>query len=256
MKKLFVFLFITLFISSLQAATVIDIKARGMQTRLMMDDNYARVDNAADGSYLLLDRKTEQSYLVLPSSKQIMKMRADGADDRASRLKVELIPQNSTRQVMGYVAQHYRLLVNKRSCGDVFASTDAMQSLKVQPMLNAVATLVDQQLKAMGAYVFVVDSCTQASMTILSSADAIGLPLRLYDAEGRLLSDIVNIDTEAELEAGVLSLPTSYAMVNSSKELSPLKQVVKNARQYSPQVDAVYQQVERFADRYRGYWQR
>ena len=77
---------------------------------------------------------------------------------------------------------------------------------------------------------------------------------------GKLLSDVTNIDTEAVLASNDLTFPAEYEEVASTKELSPFKQVVKQVRQHSPQVNQIYEQVDRFGqhlqDRYRQYWQR
>jgi hypothetical protein len=246
--------------NSLYAATVIDVQARGMKTRLMMNQAYARVDNAADGSYLLLDRKTRQSYLVLPQSRQVMPMPTE-PNRFAKQLKIQLQPQPvSGAGIMGFPTQRYRMLVNNQFCGDVFASRQAMQQLKVATMLDAVASMVDQQLTAMGPYIAVLDDCTQASMSILSHSSNIGLPMRLYDNKGGLLSDIVNIDTDAKLPPAQLAFPADYQLVASIKQLSPTQTALKNARRYSPGVDKAYRQVEeyvnRFGERYRQYLNR
>ena len=240
-KKITFFLCL-LFLAAGQSAAdvVIDVQAKGMTTRLMMNERFARMDNAADGSYLLLDRKNRNSWLVLPKTRQLMPI-ADQPGQFAQQLKVVLQPQPGERELMGYRTQHYRMLVNNRYCGDVMASTEAMHKLGLQPMLQALATLADQQLAAMGPYVVVIDSCTQASMSILSHSDRIGLPLRIYDNKGGLLSDIVNIDTQAKISNAALSLPGDYKQVASAKQLSPTQNLLDNARRYVPAIDEAYQ---------------
>ncbi len=220
-----------------------------MATRLMMDDQYARVDNAADGSYLLMDRRAEQSYLVLPSTQQVMKLDAEGLPDENN---IRLVKAKSKNQrIFGFPVTRYRLYAGRDYCGDVLASREAMHELDVEPMLGAVATLIDQQLNAMGPYVAIIDQCSQASMRVLNHADTIGMPLRLYDAEGKLLSDIVNIDTKARLKPGMLDYPEDYSLVASASELSPTEQVIQQARRYSPAVDNVYRAIDRYTQPYR-----
>lgn len=235
--------------TAVTAGTVIDIKAPGMNTRLMMDEQFARVDNAADGSYLLLDRRADQSYLVLPSTQQVMKLDGEGLPDENG---IRLVKAKSNKQrIFGFPVERYRLFAGRDYCGDVFASHEAMHELDVEPMLVAVATLIDQQLHAMGPYMAIIDQCSQASMRVLNHADRIGMPLRLYDAEGELLSDIVNIDTRAELKPGVLDFPEDYTLVASASELSPTEHLVQQARRYSPAVDQVYRAFDRYTQPYR-----
>jgi hypothetical protein len=238
------FLVTAFIVTPLSADTVIDIEAPGMATRLMMDDRFARVDNAADGTYLLHDRRSKQSYLVLPATKQVMKL-----EDSASKndVNIRLVAKKpSDARIFGYPTQRYQLFANQQYCGEVFASTQAMKHLAVETMLDSVARLVDQQMHAMGPYIAIIDSCTQASMRVLDHVGSIGMPLRLHDARGALLSDIVNIDTQAELEEGMLAYPSEYTLVDSVKELSPTQNVLKSARKYSPQLDSALNAVEKY----------
>lgn len=223
---------------SAQADTIIDVQARGMNSRLMMNESFARVDNSADGGYLLLDRHTNQSYQVMPSTKQIMPMRLETESKAASRLQIELVPrQNRQLRLQGYPTQSYDLFANRKHCGTVMASHEAVSNLKLGKLLGAASEMIDQQLAAMGPYIVVIDNCLQASMRLLTYVDRIGLPLRVHDAKGVLLSDVVNIDTRAEIDQQLLTLPADYQRVDSVKQLSPTQKVLQQVRRASPAVN-------------------
>lgn len=224
------------------ADVVIDVHARGMNTQLMMNEHFARMDNAADGSYLLFDRRSGESYLVLPKSRQVMAMTRQ-AGNSGQRLQVQLLEQADGRQLLGYASRRYRMMVNNRYCGEVLASTQAMSQLDIKPLLDAVATLAEQQLAAMGFYVSIIDECTRASMQILSHSDRIGLPLRIYDNRGGLLSDITGIDTQVKLDQTLLSIPEGYARVASVSQLSPTEHLIQNARRHVPAIDEAYRRM-------------
>ncbi len=221
------------------ADVVIDMQAHGMNTRFMMNQQFARLDNAADGSYLLHERDTGLNYLVLPQSRQWMPL-ASGGINFARRLKLQLLPQPGERELHGFSAQRYRMFTNGQYCGEVFASKQASIQLNLQPMLKAAAMLADQQLSAMGIYVVALDSCTQAAMSIMSHSEQIGLPLRMQDKNGVLLSEIVRIDTNARLDSTRLGLPQDYRRVATVEQLSASGQRVQNIRRSAPAADQAY----------------
>ncbi len=200
------------------AATVIEVDASGVRSKLMMDERYARMDSA-DGSYLLHDRQTGQSYLVLPQSRQWMEL-PPARNAIGSKLRMQLIPKAGAPELLGYRSQRYRMVVNGSACGEVYASKQASEQLGVAPMLQAMARLADQQLAAMGIYVAVIDTCTRAAMRILHHSDRIGLPLRIVDNRGAVVSDIVSIRSGVSARQQ-LALPANYQRVATVRALHP-----------------------------------
>lgn len=224
--------------------TVIDVLSMGHATQLLSDGHRARMDLPGEEGYMLVDYRSKGMLMVVPNKHQVIDMGADSGDDSAvPGSHVELIPRGNGPQIAGYDTQAYSLIAQGQNCGLVFGSHAALRNREMSDLFVALSAMVDSQRNALGSFAAFMNVCTLASMDFAAHADTTGMPLRMIDASGETLSEIKNIDTDADVPSRVFEVPKGYKVVAMHGELAQVAESVSPAqKEYAPSNARRYKQ--------------
>ncbi|MGB5398193.1 MAG: hypothetical protein WBN96_13680 [Gammaproteobacteria bacterium] len=224
--------------------TVIDVLSMGHATQVLSDGHRARMDLPGEDGYMLVDYRSNGMLMVVPNKYQIIDMGTVSGDDSALPTpRVELIPRGNGPQIAGYDTHAYSLIAQGQNCGLVFGSHAAMRNREMSDLFAALRTMVDSQRNALGSFAAFMDVCTLASMDFAAHTDTTGMPLRMIDASGEAVSEIKNIDTDADVPAEMFEVPKGYKVVAMHGELTQVAESVAPAqKEYAPSNARRYKQ--------------
>jgi hypothetical protein len=228
--------------------TVIDVLSMGHATQVLSDGHRARMDLPGEDGYMLVDYQTNGMLMVVPDKHQVIDMgRGDAQASAVTGPGVELKLRGKGPKIAGYDTRKYSLVAQGQNCGFVFGSHAAMRDREMGQLFNALKTMLDSQRSALGSFAAFMSVCTLASMNLAEHADVIGLPMHMIDSNGQSLSEIKNIDTQADVPAAMFDVPRGYKVVAMNGELAQVSQSVSNDQKaYAPATARRYNQQSRY----------
>jgi hypothetical protein len=201
----------------LQAATLIEVKTPEGQTKIFRDGTRSRMDTG-DGSYMVVDSKAQTLFVVMPSERQVMdmsqmlKMPASGQDNNP--LDIQFEKQGSGPRIAGYKTLRYQYSANGKSCGMVLASEQALNDTDLQDTLEVMERMGSRADAMMQAFNRNADPCQRADTRFSEHARGIGMPMQITSSSGKLVSEIIRIETNAKLPPNAFAIPSGYQVQN------------------------------------------
>lgn len=231
--------------SPVMAATVIELQSvPGGRSQVLMDDYHSRIDMGEQQDYVLIDHVKKTLLAIDPEQQQILDMSAGtaaSARSSAPAIKIELVSQSSGPVIAGYTTREYKLIANGKTCGKYFASKAAMEISGISRLLESMKMMVDKQRAAMGAYARMIDVCTRAKMEFASQGDRVGVPMKMLDNRGNLVSEIVSINTQMTLPANTFTVPQGYKRVTLAEQMNSTGQGLRQAQRHMPDMKQMMQ---------------
>lgn len=230
---------------SLSAAVLIDISLPGSSSQIMMDGDRAMIGMGERGGDVLIDYKKQTMFVIDSEQKQILDMSGDLATSGGkAAINIVVAPQGTGPVIAGYATTNYTIRANNKVCGSLFGSKTAMQIAGISRLFDAMKSMADKQRAAMGNYARLIDVCTRATMDIASLRDRVGVPMKMLDNWGNLISEIKSINTNASLPVNAFVLPQGYKIVPMGRQLNQAGQNLSKTKRQMPAQDRRMNQLQ------------
>ena len=166
----------------------------------------------------------------MPAQRMVMDMsdtlkNSPGAD---SGVKVNISKQGSGPRVAGYKTTRYSYSANSKNCGTLFTSADAMEDAGMSEIFEMMERMSSQAEAMMSSFNQNVDPCARSSSQLTNRLKDIGAPLRVIDAKGTVVSEVMRIDRKAKLPANAFTIPADYQVQNTHKMMQDAQQQIQN----------------------------
>lgn len=241
-------LFLLFITTTVSAATLIEIESNeDGRTQVITDGSQARINSSQDQSYVLIDYKKQSMYVVLPEQKQIMDMSGDMpsmAGKISSEIKMDVVPMGSGPDIAGYATKKFKLKANGKDCGFIYGSMDAMKVTGIAQLLQTMNKFEEKQRASMGSYADMTGPCKRAKMSLSTQAEVIGVPMLDVDKNGKKDNEVIRIDTNASLPAGVFSLPEGYKTISVADQMKQAKKAVNEMGKHQPGMEQMMKQMQ------------
>ncbi len=212
------------------AATLIEGKDEGGEYhRIMIQDDWARLEygEGEPAEYLLLNLKNNQAYAVDRGQRQVVEMSEASAPPRgvenktpAAHANVSFKKKGAGPKIAGYATEQYVLSAGGALCGEHFVAPQTLQSGDVKRFIQAM--LQFSQGQAASDEDPLREPCTAAEDMADSEYGKLGLPLRVTDAEGKVVHEIEKISTVAAFPASKFEIPAGYAVTNPKQMMEEM----------------------------------
>jgi len=215
-----------------QAATLVEIKGGGEITKIYQDGPMSRLEMPGKRGYMVIDSAQQTMHMVIPAQRMVMDMsdtlkNAPGSDT-SSGVKTDISKQGSGPRVAGYKTTRYSYSANGKSCGTLFTSQDAMDDAGMGEVFEMMERMSSQADAMMSAFNQSVDPCQRTSSKLTKRLKDIGVPLRVLDAKGAVLSEVMSIDRKAKLPANAFTIPSDYKVQNTHKMMQDARKQMQN----------------------------
>jgi len=250
MKKIIGFLSVTLMCSAspIMAGTIVTLKSDDGNSTIMTDGKYAKM-TTGEGSYIIVDYKTNAVKIVDAKRKEVMLLRVEDLPKGGRPPKVSLSIKNlgAGPAIAGYQTKKFDYKVNGKSCGIIYGSIDAYQLEGVKALFHAMQTIAKRQQAMMGGFAGMIDDCTLGDIKMSDHVNTIGVPMRT-EKNGKIDSEIVKIQKNTSLPNNAFSIPSSYKTKTVSGEIKKAQQSMGDMQQqmqkYQPQIQQMMKQMQ------------
>ncbi len=215
---------LTLFLAALAhgATRIESTAASGATGTVLIGKDFARIDHAIPGGYMLLDLANERAYAVNTEAGFVMDLNtpfversAHGRTDLSQETPpVRLVRQGKGPVINQHATDHYQVFVQDKYCFDEYLATAPLDKPGVRRFLQVVASLSTSHDEVEQTMLFEgVDPCEIAPDSIDDEYASRGIPMRTL-RNGKVLHEIRRIEDGVATPAGAFTLPPGYPVLS------------------------------------------
>ena len=256
-RPLSIFTFTFLTCTSLNAATVVEIKDANEMTTVMTDGEMARM-NMSGNEYVVVDIKTNEVKFVSPQDKEVMLIDASkmpsGNNSAGPVAKLNKLGSGPT--IAGYDTEKFSLSANNQPCAVIYGSDDAAGAEGITELMNVLRTMVEKQRAMMGGFAGMMDDCTRAEMNIADHVKTIGVPMRV-EKNGSMISEVKSIKVSVDLPKDTFIIPANYKtvsmqgkMAEAQPQMQDMMRQMQQSGQMTPEMIEKMRQAEQMMRQY------
>lgn len=220
--------------SAVQAATLVEISARDGNSRIYKEGHMARLEMPGEKGYMVIDTDRHSVRVVMPQQKIVLDLSdqvKEAAAPASGDLRIRLEKQGKGAKIAGYETTHYTYLAGDKTCGTIFASTDALNDAGLAGVFEIMERMASKAQAMAAPFRDQSDPCETANVQLSTEIKRIGAPLRTLDADGKQLSEVTSIDTDAKLPAGAFDIPADYKVEDTASMLQKARQNAPSPQQ-------------------------
>jgi hypothetical protein len=225
---------------TLQAAVLVEIKAADGVTSIYRDGPQIRMEMADNPGYMVVNTDKQTMHVVMPEERRVMDMsdtlRNAPANAPASQVSVKFDKQGSGPQIAGYKTTRYSYSAGGKNCGTVFTSPDAMEDAGLHDMFDMMERMAAQAQAMAAAFNQNMGPCEQADQKLSEKIVKIGAPLRMLDANGKSVSEVIKIDKKAKLPANAFVIPAGYQVHNTGQMMQEVQRQMPDMQKMMEQM--------------------
>lgn len=206
--------------ASLNSATLVEIREQETTVSWVeISGQQVRMTGVRD-AYVLVDITAERFIAVFPSARQAMDISGDlsgkaATGPQASPHRLEVQRRDAAENIAGFSARQFGVVANGRLCAEVWLSREALDVPGISEFLRALSLLSEQQRTFVETQGMSFDACDDARHSAMMRYPELGLPLRIRDAGGNTLQEIVSIETNVGLGTERFRIPKGYEILNA-----------------------------------------
>lgn len=194
------------------AATLMEVSNdQGGIDHIWIEGEQARMESSRMPGHIVIDLKDGTMVMVDPDQRQAVEMTprmgSGGSDAVPAGVRLEELGRGPA--IAGYPTRRYSLHAADRNCGELFLSNQALELEDLARFAEAMQQ-IDTGAGQFGA---MVDPCIAAQSAVAEQIADAGIPLRTVH-EGRVVSEVQRIDTDADLPADAFVVPSDYDRIN------------------------------------------
>ena len=205
-----------------------------------------RINGAQMSGYVLVDSVSGEFFMVDPERKEIIRATPVEieADEEDERLSVSLRPRGAGDEIAGYSTGRFDLISNGIQCGRVNGSSELVTNPDLQHMFKAMQGMHKMMRSLMAGMAGLLTECQRASSRLSDLVDTAGFVMRVVDDKGKLLFEVLSVDSSIKLADDYYALPADMTVVNMNEKVEQALQKGQEIIQQTPDMDQMMQQFQ------------
>ena len=180
---------------------------KGSTSTISSNGNKVRINDAQKSGYVLVDSASGEFFMVDPERKEIIRatpIEIEGVEED-ERLSISLKPRGGGEEIAGYGTGRFDLISNGIQCGVLNGSSELMQNRDLRNMFKAMQGMHKMMRSLMAGMAGLLSECQRATSRLADLVDTAGFVMRIVDDKGKLLFEVLLVNTEATLAANTLT---------------------------------------------------
>ena len=217
---------LTLMSLSIAGSAVADVQFEirdfsGQTSIVSSNGNKSRIDNAAMPGYAIVDHGSGEFLMVDTQRNEVMvtTLRGNGVVVGGETISVSLKDKGGGQKIAGHETRKLRFIANGERCGTIYASRKLMQNDSVRAMFEAMRGMQNVSRSMTAGLSGMLPLCQRAQLHLSGLMDSAGVPMRVLDAGGKTLSEIVSVDTDKSLPADFYELPAGLTRIDMDAKM-------------------------------------
>jgi hypothetical protein len=230
---------------SIQAESAVMVEMQDSEglSRIYSEGGKGRIEMSASDDFMLVDGTENTMYMVMPSQRTILDMGGtlSGEPATGSGGETKLTRNGNGPSIAGYETVEYVITAGDRTCQTVYGSRPAMEESGMKHILSMFQKMALQAHAMATQFGMGNDPCTAADTLVTQQLAEIGMPMRVKDEEGTIISEVLRIDAKATLPPDAFALPADY-------ERQDMAQMQQQMREQMPPIQEMMKQMQESGD--------
>ena len=215
----------------------------GLST-ISSDGNKARIESGKMPGFVIIDFSEGKLSMVNPERQEVINLdMAKEGSGAAGTVQISLEEKGGGPKIAGYLTKKYDYQVDGMRCGSVYTSSKLLKNNAVRSMFDSMRQLQQQSRKMMGGMTGFLAPCRQAHLELANSLGSSGAPMRMLDADGNLISEVVSVNTDKAVLADYYQVPGGMKQVSMDEMMNQAQQQVQDVMQNMPDMDEMMEQM-------------
>jgi len=247
MKTLPITLLLLLFATGLQADVQIKMKDGGGRVSTISSNGKAvRIDEPSMPGYVLIDFASGQFMMVDTTRQQIMhsNLGGGGGADAQGGVPARLVDSGKGPKIAGYPTRKLAFSAAGKPCGTIYASRELLKDRSVTAMFESMRTMQQRMRGMMGGISGMLDDCQRANLQLAETLESSGAPMRIVDANGGLISEVVAVDSSVSLGRQFYQAPAGMARVDLDQQIGAAMQQGRKMMENMPDMNQIMEQMQ------------
>jgi hypothetical protein len=219
---------------------------KGATSTISSNGKKVRINDAQMSGYVLVDSASGEFFMVDPERNEIIRATpveiAGGEEDE--RLSISLKPRGAGEEIAGYGTGRFDLISNGIQCGILNGSSELMQNRDLRNMFKAMQAMHKMMRSLMAGMAGLLTECQRATSRLSDLVDTAGFVMRIVDDQGKLLFEVLSVDTRATLAAKYYDLPADMTVVDMNDKVEQAMQQGQEIIQEMPDMEQIMQQIQ------------
>ncbi len=218
----------------------------GESSTFSSNGQLVRIEGQKIPGFIIIDYAKGEFFMVDSKRNQIAKIslgQVDAANDAAT-LSVSLEDKGGGPKLAGYLTRKFQLIANGERCGTVYASSKLLKDNNVRAIFESTRNMQQFSRGMMGGMSKNIPVCQRANMQLADVIESSGAPLRVVDQAGKLLSEVLAIDTHKKFAGNHYELPGGMKVVEASENMNRTAQQTRQMMENMPDVNEMMKQMQ------------
>ena len=219
---------------------------KGSTGTISSNGHKVRINGAQMSGYVLVDNASGEFFMVDPKRKEIIRATPVeiALDEEDERLSITLMPRGKGDEIAGYSTGRFDLISNGIQCGRVNGTSELVKNRDLQHMFEAMQGMHKMMRSLMAGMAGLLTECQRATSRLSDLVDTAGFVMRVVDDKGKLLFEVLSVDSSIKLADDYYVLPADMAVVNMNEKVEQALQKGQEIIQQVPDMDQMMQQFQ------------
>jgi hypothetical protein len=216
---------------------------KGGTSTISSNGKKVRINDAQMSGYVLVDSSSGEFFMVDPKGKEIIRatpVEIEGVEED-ERLGISLKPRGGGEEIAGYGTGRFDLISNGIQCGILNGSSELMQNPDLQNMFKAMQGMHRMMRSLMAGMAGLLTECQRATSRLSDLVDTAGFVMRVVDDKGKLLFEVLSVDSSIKLADDYYTLPADMTVVEMNEKVGQAMQKGQGIIQQMPDFNQILQ---------------
>ena len=205
-----------------------------------------RIDGEKMDGFIIVDFSSGEFFMADLNRNEVMRTSVDGvgASNSVAPIKVSLKDKGGGQKIAGYQTRKYEMIADGEHCGSVYTSRKLLQNSDIRAIFESMRNMQHFSSRMMGGMSESIPLCQRASMQTVDVIESSGAPLRTVDKNGKLISEVVSVDTDKKYADDHYRLPAGMAVVDMNEQMNQAVQQNRQMMENMPDMDELIKQMQ------------
>lgn len=205
-----------------------------------------RIDGDKMEGFIIVDFSSGEFFMVDLNRNEVMRTSLDQvvASNSVAPISISLKDKGGGQKIAGYLTRKHEMIANGEHCGSVYTSSELLQNKDVRAIFESMRNMQQFSSRMMGGMSEIIPLCQRAGMQTADVIESSGAPLRTVDKNGKLISEVVGVDTDKKYAADHYELPAGMAVVDMTEQMNQATQQSQQMMENMPDMDELIKQMQ------------
>jgi hypothetical protein len=205
-----------------------------------------RVDGGKIEGFIIINFASGEFFMVDSKRNEVMRTRLDQVDtsNSVAPIGISLKDKGGGQKIAGYLTRKYEMIADGEYCGNIYTSSKLMQNNDIRAIFESMRNMQQFSSRMMGGMSEIIPLCQRAGMQTADVIESSGAPLRTVDKNGKLISEVVGVDTDRKFADDHYELPAGMAVVDMTERMNQAAQQNQQMMENMPDMDELIKQMQ------------